>query len=198
MKFIDLTGKTFGLWKVIDRSKENFHKPRWNCICTCGNTAIVRGSDLSMGKSTSCGCNRIIKITKHNMSHSETYATWISMIQRCTNPNATAYSEYGGRGITVCKSWLNSFESFLLDMGERPKNKTLDRKDTNKGYSKLNCKWSTRKQQANNRRNCKYLTYKGKTKTIAEWARYLGVVEISLRSRIRSGWTTKRAIETPY
>jgi hypothetical protein len=73
------------------------------------------------------------------------------MIQRCCNPNSTHYSYYGGRGIAVCKRW-RSFENFLADMGERPLGLTLDRTNNARGYSRANCKWVTRKEQANNRR----------------------------------------------
>jgi hypothetical protein len=198
MRLVELSGKTFGYLLVICRAEGNFAKPRWLCKCKCGKNLVVRGSDLRLGKSKSCGCYHVEKITKHGKSKSSTYASWISMIQRCENPKSEGFDLYGGRGITVCCRWRKSFELFLVDMGERPKGKSLDRKNINKGYYPKNCKWSTPKQQANNRRSCIYITYKGKTKTISQWARYFGVVEISLRSRLRKGWSVKKAFETPY
>lgn len=77
------------------------------------------------------------------------------MKARCLNPKSPDYKDYGGRGITICESWIDSFEAFLEDMGERPKNRTLDRRDTNGNYEPDNCVWSTAKEQANNRRNSK-------------------------------------------
>jgi hypothetical protein len=89
--------------------------------------------------------------TGNNKKRSPTYLSWVAMKQRCFNENHIAYNNYGGRGISVCDRWL-VFSNFLEDMGPRPKNKTLDRRDTNGPYCKDNCKWSTRSQQNRNRR----------------------------------------------
>lgn len=87
----------------------------------------------------------------HNMSKTKTFKTWDCMIQRCTNPKNTNYHKYGGRGISVCEEW-KTFSNFLKDMGERPKNKTLDRINNNLGYYKKNCRWATTKEQGMNKR----------------------------------------------
>jgi hypothetical protein len=89
----------------------------------------------------------------HGMKQTRTYHTWENMIQRTTNPNATQWKWYGGRGIKVCLTWLK-FENFLLDMGIRPDNTSIDRINPVLGYYKENCRWATAKQQANNRRKC--------------------------------------------
>lgn len=101
---------------------------------------------------------------QHGMSHTATYRAWGSMIQRCTNPNATNYDNYGGRGIKVCKRW-RSFPAFLADMGQCPEGKTLDRRDNDGSYQPGNCRWATRSQQNKNRNmkrrkiwNTKWLT----------------------------------------
>ena len=97
-------------------------------------------------------CKQCIR-RRNKKLHTPTRNTWRNMIDRCTNPNAWNYKYYGQRGITVCERWLESFENFLADMGERPKDLTLDRIDVEKGYEKTNCKWATwSEQQANKRR----------------------------------------------
>ena len=89
---------------------------------------------------------------KHGLWSTPTYMSWRSMKQRCLNPKVAGYQSYGGRGITVCERWRDSFENFLVDMGERPKGKTIDRRDVNGNYEADNCQWATPKEQSANRR----------------------------------------------
>lgn len=122
---------------------------------------------------------------KHNMNNI-TYQSWCLMKQRCLNKKAGAYKDYGGRGIKVCSRWLK-FENFYADMGDRPSKKhSIDRIDNNGNYELKNCKWSTRKEQANNRRTNHLLTYKGKTQTIAQWAEELKMSYGSICNRLRN------------
>lgn len=121
------------------------------------------------------------------------YITWGAMLGRCRNPKHQSYSQYGARGITVCKRWY-LFTNFFEDMGFRPKSKSLDRIDNSKGYSPENCRWASRIEQSNNRRGNKRITAFGKNLTLSEWAREIGISKVTLRSRIVRGWSTERAL----
>jgi hypothetical protein len=133
----------------------------------------------------------------HGLTDSRTYKTWVSMRERCTNPNNDGYYNYGGAGISVCARWMSSFEAFWADMGERPPNMTLDRIDSAAGYSPENCRWATPKQQANNMRTNRLLTLDGETKTMSEWAEAIGIRVQTLHERIKRGWDVRRALTQP-
>jgi len=156
----DLTGKKFGRLLISSYVGRNHRRQSiWSCICDCGNSITVVSTQLKVGKTKSCGCLRVEttaiqgrKMKTHGRSETLLYRTWGSMLKRCNNPKDKGYINYGGRGITVCQRWQESFENFLEDMGERPEGLTLERKNNNLGYFKDNCKWADRKEQQNNRR----------------------------------------------
>lgn len=153
-KFIDLTNKVFGNWTVIKRGEDDSSgKIRWLCKCSCGVKILVCRSSLRNGRSTGCkSCSK--RNNRHGLSRSSTYKVWDSAVQRCTNPKAQHFHNYGGRGITMCHTWVENFMNFFNDMGEKPKHLTLDRIDNDKGYFKENCRWTTMKVQNRNRRHC--------------------------------------------
>lgn len=157
---VDLTGQTFGRLTVIERAEsDNRHNHKWLCRCTCGETRSVIGYNLTSGLTKSCGCLHREMSTglghwrrTHGKRHTPTYRTWLDMIQRCTNPNNPRYTDYGGRGITVCERW-RSFENFYADMGDRPgAGYSLDRIDNDSGYAPGNCRWATAEVQQRNKR----------------------------------------------
>ena len=155
-----LVGQSFDKLVVLSRKGSNYAgHALWKCECECGKYRIATTGNLKSGAvkaCTSCSRQRVKDShhKTHGLSRSPTYRSWDGMIQRCTNIKYFRYADYGGRGIKICKRWFK-FENFLADMGRRPKGKTLDRKNNDKNYEKLNCKWSTPKEQAQNRRNSK-------------------------------------------
>lgn len=159
MKKLNLKGKKLGHWTIIAYAHYNIGTYWW-CECDCGEYGIVRGSSMKLGTSVSCGCvNREItrinnRIHGHNTTQGQTptYRAWGNMKSRCLNPNYTGWKNYGGRGIEICDRWVNSFENFLEDMGEKPEGLVIDRIDNEKGYYKENCRWTTYLVNNNNRR----------------------------------------------
>lgn len=119
------------------------------------------------------------------------------MKQRCTNPNAPDYANYGGRGIVVCERWLKSFDAFYADLGERPDGTSLERIDNNGAYEPTNCKWATAKEQQHNKRNSPSIVYKGKKVSLANLAVEHGLPITALKWRINNGWSIQRALDTP-
>lgn len=135
---------------------------------------------------------------KHGKTHSsKAYKVWCSMRRRCMAPSHKSWSDYGGRGITICERW-NEFENFLQDMGEPPPNTTIGRIDNAKGYSPDNCRWETMEEQNNNRRSSLFLTAFGQTKTMSQWAKELGLKQATLQKRISvKKWPVEKALTQP-
>ena len=125
------------------------------------------------------------------------YKRWESIIRRCYNQNCKGYKFYGERGIKVCDRWLNNFENFHEDMGDCPIGMSLDRIDNNGNYCKENCRWATKKQQAQNRRSSRMITYKNETKCLKEWAEKFNIIRSTLDVRLNHGWDIEKALLTP-
>lgn len=191
MKKLDLTGRKFNRLTVV----KELENKKWQCVCSCGKSTIVFSNNLARGHTKSCGCLareiRSISVTKRNITHSGTgtrlYTIWDGMKKR--------YARYGGRGITICKKWLNDFKEFRdWSIANNYSDKlTIDRIDNNKGYSPSNCRWVTSSEQANNKR--KTIKYKGEPATQA--SRRLGLDDDTVCNRVRVGWSIKDAFTLP-
>ena len=201
----ELAGQRFGRLVVISRSHPGKASHQyWLCQCDCGNQKRISQSALVSDRTRSCGCLRKEVTAKRLTRHGHTrggrrtpaHSIWNGMLGRCLNPNSPAYKDYGGRGITVDPRWLQ-FENFFADMGQPPSGATLDRIDNNKGYAPDNCRWATKKEQANNRRSCRLITVNGLTMTVKQWAELQGLNCQTIGSRLRSGWDPVETVLTP-
>jgi hypothetical protein len=205
-KFVDLTGQIFSRLTVLCKSqKDEYGHITWECLCSCGNRIIARASELKQEHTKSCGClntEMAIEWGKrqfvHGGSGTAEYNVWKAMLQRCLDPNCNAYENYGGRSIGVCEQWINSFETFLSDVGKRPSPQhTIDRIDNDGNYEPSNVRWATRKDQARNRRSNRILELDGEKKTVAEWAEQYGLNSNTVYGRLAAGWSAGRAVRTP-
>lgn len=173
-----------------------------SCRCECGVERRVSIYGLRIGDSKSCGClhREIVGAMRktHGYSGMREYRIWFAMLKRCYNPKHIYYSNYGGRGISVCERWRESFDAFFECMGNSPKGTTLDRIDNDGNYEPGNCRWATDDQQKNNRRANHLLTAFGKTQTMVRWAREYGIRFGTLRERIVRGYmSVEDAISKP-
>lgn len=199
----DYTGLRFNRLLVVSLSHCKASRSYWNCLCDCGNEVVVQSQHFIRGHTKSCGCLQreaaaAIRRT-HGMYLTAEYGIWRDMKQRCLDPNSSCFYRYGGRGITVCDAWQQSFEIFYESMGPRPSAKhSLDRIDNNGPYSPENCRWATNAEQSSNTRRNQLVTFEGKTKTITEWANELGIRPSTLNSRLcKYNWTVEEALTTP-
>ena len=171
--------------KLKKRNRGRF----WYCLCNCGKTALVETNNLTSGEVRSCGClakehsiSNLAKARKtkepwifHGLSRTPEYKSWNHMLQRCNNKNHINYHNYGGRGIKVCDRWVK-FKSFLEDMGFKPSpNHTIDRINSNSNYEPSNCRWATKSEQRQNRRNC--ITFNGIKREIKI---YKGIIHLGI------------------
>ena len=161
MKALDLRGQRFTRLAVVGESGTDGTCRLWMCLCDCGVSRVVKSIHLRSGNTKSCGCLQRDVVSKRNHRHGlaersskhRLYGTWKTMTQRCHNPHNRDFHLYGGRGITVCGRWRESFANFVADVGEKPSLvHSLDRKDNEGGYGPENFRWATPKEQASNRR----------------------------------------------
>lgn len=175
----------------------------WNCQCDCGTYRHASSGNLARGDIVSCGCfGRTWAVTgkrTHGLAKTPEYNVWGRMVQRCTNSNARDWGRYGGRGISVCAQWRESFEAFISDMGPRPtKEHTLDRINNDGNYEPSNCRWATRREQSVNKRTTRWITCRGLTLPLVEWSERMGISNTTISLRIdKYHWPVDKAIHTP-
>lgn len=203
----DLTGRKFGRWVVLYRDGSDRKGQRlWMCRCDCGTERRVRGIKLLTGEAFACGCYGAEQTSKRSTIHGERnlrnttaeYKSWKSAKARVSNPKIDGYEHYGGRGIKMCDRWLESYPNFVNDMGRKPTLKhTLERKDVNGDYEPSNCIWATMVEQNNNRRDTKRITRDGRSMTVTQWCRELGMNPKTVLLRLFYGWNVERALTVP-
>jgi hypothetical protein len=166
----------------------------WLCVCPCGQSFETDASSILQDKRKSCGCRKSGRGWKKPNAKTERpeYTSWSSMVERCTNPKATDFHRYGGRGITVCSRW-NSFENFLADMGERPPGTSIGRIKNNIGYEPGNCRWETPTQQSRNTIRTRFFTIDGIYACITEHCERIGISKSTVANRLRAGLTAEEA-----
>lgn len=194
----DMIGRRYGRLTVLSENGRTKHGMRvFECQCDCGNITNVCIGDLQNGQTQSCGCIRN-KYGYTPVKDSKLYRIWNAMRQRCNNPNDRAYSNYGGRGITVCDAWNSDYGAFMLWAYEHGycDGLTLDRINNDGPYSPENCRWATRMEQNNNRRCNRWIEFNGETHTVSQWARKIGIKAHTLILRLQK-WPLERALTEP-
>lgn len=202
-QLIDLTGKTFNRLTVLSFERRK-GRIIWKCRCVCGNETFVYSFNLKDGNIQSCGCLNKEIVSKVHTKHGQAsnykptaeYRTFCGAKSRCQNPNDKAYENYGGRGISFC---FNSFQEFFAEVGKRPTIRhTIERINNEGNYEKGNIRWATRKEQSNNTRRSRLITYQGVIKTATQWSEDFNVSLQTITTRIdRSKWCIECALTRP-
>lgn len=217
--FIDLTGNRFGRLLVLSFDHKDATRTLWwLCLCNCGKTKVVRGYCLTSGMTRSCGCLKIEATKESRTKHGQAgyrhgnkhrpatkeYNSWCDAKHRITNPKNNRWHRYGKIGIKMCNGWFHSFGTFFADMGICPDGLSLHRIDNKGHYScghcdecksngwALNCKWGTDQEQANSTSRNRYLTFNGRTQTIAQWSREWNTQASYVYTRLYRGWTNEQ------
>lgn len=216
---VDISGQRFGNLVAISLGVNPQNgNTEWLCKCDCGKALYIALTNLRSGQK-SCGCGRF-NLGKYSTSHMKKhgacsvspeypgdkrlYSVWRNMKQRCFNASCAEYDIYGGRGITICDEWKNSFEAFRdwaysagFDYNATSKDCSIDRIDVNGNYEPSNCRWVSALVQSNNKTTNRYFTINGTTRSASEWSAIYGVPYSLVRGRISRGWDIIRALTEP-
>lgn len=207
-RYAELSGKRFGKLLVlyrVNQTEDGDHAPLWKCQCDCGNTVKVKSGNLMSGKTNSCGCIRREKTSLlgrsrriYSATEKRLHSIWIDMLRRCENPSNKDFHNYGARGITVFNEW-HTFEAFKVWSFENgyASGLSIDRINVDGGYSPSNCRWATVMEQANNKRNTRFVNYNGEKISIANLAKKKNISYPTLLARIKAGWNVEDAVSKP-
>lgn len=211
-----MVGKRFGMLEILERcGSTDDGRALWLCRCDCGNELVVPTNIIKGKKHCGCQTKRLMseaskgRLRKngfkiHGDSNSRLYRVFISMIDRCEREGHVQYANYGGRGIKVCEEWRHDYSAFRkwalangYDEGAARGECTIDRIDPDGDYSPTNCRFIDMRAQQNNKRNNRLVTMDGKTQSVAQWCRELGLNSKTVNSRIHIGWEPVDALTKP-
>lgn len=196
----DLTGKIFSRLTVVGLHERRGGASYWKCMCECGSERIVIYHSLTQKHTKSCGClnidNQRERHTTHGAAFTKEYNVWRGVKQRCYYPKHSQFKHYGGRGIKMHPSWINSFETFIGDMGPRPSDKySIDRKDNDGNYEPSNCRWATKGEQSNNTSTTIKISYNDSIISLKEYCSLHNLPYATIRYRIQYyNWPIERAL----
>lgn len=196
-----MIGTNIGRWTVLSDAPRNKHGQRkYFCRCSCGTEKVVDAQSLKVGDTQSCGCYKkeqfSARATRHGAAKTKAYFSWWNMKNRCERTNHVYYKDYGGRGIKICERWLD-FANFLADMGQPDGDLCLERIDNDGNYEPSNCRWATRKEQANNRRSSAFIEFQDERLTLQQWSERLGIKRATIALRLKTGWSVEKALTQP-
>ena len=202
----DKFGRLTAIEQTYKTSKSGRKRSHWICWCECGGLNTVDGGNLRNGNTRWCADCASEWKSKHRSTHGQTrkkaptksYQTWAGIKSRVRNPNDARFSDYGGRGIDMSPRWACSFEAFHADMGDPPSSRhQIDRKDNDKGYWPDNCRWADLIEQANNKRSCIVVAYRGEVRTLPDWCRHLGLKYETIYRRYKRDNSNLDAVFSP-
>lgn len=206
--FQDLTGRKFGRLSVQLYLGRRGHNHLWQCVCDCGSSSSVLGSNLTRQNTSSCGCLHREVTGEMHRTHGRKgtteYNIYQSMLARCHDSAAISFPNYGGRGITICDRWRNGdiaqsgFECFLADMGERPSKRHSIERSLNDGpYDPGNCRWATKEEQSRNTRRNRHVVFRGETMILEDAVRISGLKHSTVTMRLQRGWSVHDSLTLP-
>lgn len=200
-KFIDLTGQTFGYWKVLYLTSTTTNRSSiWHCECTlCHREYDVAQHSLTSNRSTKCRSCATHLSRSGKFANDPIQIIFKGMKQRCYNPNAISYKNYGAKGITICDEWLNNPDSFYewAYQNGYQKGMSIERESLDKGYSPDNCSFIPLGEQAKNRSICHIITIDGITQCLADWCKHFNILPCTVMARVKKGMSFEDALKTP-
>lgn len=191
-------GDRFGRLVLIEGFQQQGRR-YWNVLCDCGVKKSTRQDGIKEGKTVSCGClsseNAAKRSWKHGKSKEPFYTSWHAMMNRCYVESHDSFIHYGARGIKVADEWHDP-DKFFRDMGNPEPGQQIDRINSDGDYEPGNCRWTTRKENMNNRRNTRLITANGKTLPASKWSEITGIPLNTIHTRLHRGWSDERSIQT--